>query len=90
MCITEITKIEVPIKYGYQFKGFKYNGITIVDSEGNIAIDNINQIHTNYTDDYEAEAEWIEEKFVIHYDANGGEGAPKDSEYNLNEIMIKK
>ena len=88
MCITEITEIQVPIKYGYQFKGFKYNGITIVDSEGNIAIDNINQIHTNYTDDYEAEAEWIEEKFVIHYDANGGEGAPKDSEFYV--MMVKK
>ena len=88
MCITEITKIEVPIKYGYQFKGFKYNGITIVDSDGNIAIDKINQIHTHYTDDYEAEAEWIEEKFVIHYDANGGEGAPKDSEFYV--MMVKK
>ena len=79
-CTNPISTITVPTKSGYKFNGFKYNGNPIVDPDGNILVNNIVNIHLNYTDDYIAEAEWIEDEDVA---ATGIEITPTESEIKV-------
>ena len=53
----KITKITPPTRIGYNFKGYKYNGVTVIDSAGNISNIPTEKMIFN-SDNQELTAEW--------------------------------
>ena len=72
---TEIEKIEVPTKEGYIFKGYNIPGseTQIIDKDGNILKENLNQIEESIT----LESKWEKGKYVDS-ELNGADPVLKD------------
>ena len=73
-CTTEITKVTIPTRSGYEFTKFESPyGDEIIDNKGNIISDAIRGIWTGTSKDYTASAQW-EKLQNVSINANGGTG----------------
>ncbi len=75
-------EIVKPTRKGYNFVGYKGNGVTIIDSDAKI---HAGANESRITNNMRAVAEWEPITYTISYDCNGGSGSTATSTHKFNE-----